>query len=499
MSALHTGDSTPELDRHGAQDRPARIRTLLIANRGEIAVRVIRAAQELGMRAVVVVSDADRDSLAARMADEAVHIGPSHAAKSYLNPAAILAAARECGADAIHPGYGFLSENAGFAAQVEAAGLIFVGPPSHVIATMGDKARARETAQRADVPTVPGSDRVVGSLDEAHEVAARIGYPVMIKAAAGGGGRGIRVAHDAAQLDAELPLAQREAQAAFGDGGVYLERFIARARHVEVQVLGDGSHVVHLFERECSLQRRRQKILEEAPSPSLTPALREALCASATRLARQVGYRSAGTLEYLFDEACGAFYFIEMNTRIQVEHPVTEAITGIDLVRETLRIADGEPLRFRQGDIVLRGAALECRINAEDPEQDFRPNPGRIDELVWPAGPGVRIDSMLYQGYSVPPFYDSLLAKLIVFDESRAAALARLERALRELRIGGVKTTAPLHQALLADDDVRAGRYHTNYLEAWMSGWRDRLDAVAAARDTPLESPGNTSGLGEAA
>jgi acetyl-CoA carboxylase biotin carboxylase subunit len=452
--------------------QPARIRTVLVANRGEIAVRVIRAARELGMRSVAAVSDADRDGLAARMADEAIHIGPSHAAKSYLNSAAILAAAKTCGADAIHPGYGFLSENAAFAAEVEAAGLIFVGPSSNVIATMGDKAKARETARRADVPTVPGSDGIVHSLDEAREIAARIGYPIMIKAAAGGGGRGIRVAHDAAQLDTELPLAQREAQAAFGNGGVYLERFISRARHIEVQVLGDGHNVVHLFERECSLQRRRQKILEEAPSPSLTPALRKALCESATRLAHLVNYRSAGTLEYLFDETRGEFYFIEMNTRIQVEHPVTEAITGIDLVREMLRIADGEPLRFRQTDIAMRGAALECRINAEDPENDFRPNPGRIEELVWPSGPGVRIDSMLYQGYVVPPFYDSLLAKLIVFDESRPAALARLDRALRELHISGIKTTVPLHRALLADRDIRAGRYHTNYLEAWMTAWR---------------------------
>ncbi|WP_028202846.1 acetyl-CoA carboxylase biotin carboxylase subunit [Paraburkholderia nodosa] len=461
--------------------RPTRIRTVLVANRGEIAVRVIRAAQELGMRAAVVVSDADRDSLAARMADEAVHIGSSHAAKSYLNPAAVLAAARQCGADAIHPGYGFLSENAEFAAQVEAAGLVFVGPTSQVIATMGDKARARETAQRADVPTVPGSAGIVSTLDEAREVAARIGYPIMIKAAAGGGGRGIRVAHDAGQLDAELPLAQREAQAAFGDGGVYLERFIARARHIEVQVLGDGNDVIHLFERECSLQRRRQKILEEAPSPSLTPKLRAELCASAARLAKQVGYRSAGTLEYLFDETRGEFYFIEMNTRIQVEHPVTEAITGVDLVREMLRIADGEPLRFGQSDIVLRGAALECRINAEDPMQDFRPNPGRVDELVWPTGPGVRVDSLLYPGYVVPPFYDSLLAKLIVHDESRAAAIERLARALRELHIGGLKTTAPLHRALVADDDVRAARYHTNYLETWMTAWRESSEAASLA------------------
>ncbi|MDN7178509.1 acetyl-CoA carboxylase biotin carboxylase subunit [Caballeronia sp. SEWSISQ10-4 2] len=448
---------------------PRRIRTVLVANRGEIAVRIIRAAQELGMRAAVTVSDADRDSLAARMADVAVPIGSAHAAKSYLNPAAILEAAQQCGADAIHPGYGFLSENAAFAEKVETAGLIFVGPSSSIIAMMGDKARARATAQRAGVPTVPGSEGVLDSLDQARDVAGRIGYPVMIKAAAGGGGRGIRVAHDAAQLDVELPLAQREAQAAFGNAEVYLERFIGRARHIEVQVLGDGKNVVHLFERECSLQRRRQKIFEEAPSPSLTRELRTSLCESATRLAQEVGYRSAGTLEYLFDETRGEFYFIEMNTRIQVEHPVTEAITGIDLVRESLRIADGEPLRFEQGDIVMRGAAIECRINAEDPDRDFRPSPGRIDKLVWPAGPGVRIDSMLYQGYTIPPFYDSLLAKLIVFDESRPAALARLDRALREMKIGGVKTTAPLHQAMLADPDIRAGRYHTNHLEAWMA------------------------------
>jgi acetyl-CoA carboxylase biotin carboxylase subunit len=448
--------------------KPQRIRTLLVANRGEIAVRVIRAAQELGMRAAVTVSDADRDSLAARMADQAVHIGSAHAAKSYLNSDAILEAARQCGADAIHPGYGFLSENAAFAEKVENAGLIFVGPSSSIIAMMGDKARARATAKRAGVPTVPGSEGAIDSLEQARDVAGGIGYPVMIKAAAGGGGRGIRVAHDAAQLDVELPLAQREALAAFGNAGVYLERFIGRARHIEVQVLGDGNNVVHLFERECSLQRRRQKIMEEAPSPSLTPALRESFCESATRLAREVGYRSAGTLEYLFDETRGEFYFIEMNTRIQVEHPVTEAITGIDLVRESLRIADGEPLRYEQRDIVMRGVAIECRINAEDPERDFRPSPGRIDELVWPAGPGVRIDSMLYQGYTIPPFYDSLLAKLIVFDESRPAALARLDRALREMKIGGVKTTAPLHQAMLADADIRAGRYHTNFLEAWM-------------------------------
>jgi len=461
------------------QPQSRHIRTVLVANRGEIAVRIIRAAHELGMRAVAVVSDADRDSLAARLADETVHIGPAHAVKSYLNPAAILAAAQQCGADAIHPGYGFLSENANFAAQVEAAGLAFVGPSSEVISMMGDKARARETAQRASVPTVPGSDGVVASLEEARAVASQIGYPLMIKAAAGGGGRGIRVAHSAEQLETELPLAQREAQAAFGDGGVYLERFIAHARHIEVQVLGDGKHAVHLFERECSLQRRRQKVLEEAPSPSLTPAQREALCESAVRLAREVGYRSAGTLEYLFDDTRGEFYFIEMNTRIQVEHPVTEAITGIDLVRETLRIANGEPLRFTQKDIVLRGAAIECRINAEDPSQGFRPSPGKVEALHWPGGPGVRVDSMLYGGYVVPPYYDSLLGKLIVWDENRAAAFSRLRRALRELCIEGVKTTISLHKGLAADDKVLAGQFHTNWLESWVQAWCEQNASAA--------------------
>jgi acetyl-CoA carboxylase biotin carboxylase subunit len=449
--------------------RPRHIRTVLVANRGEIAVRIIRAARELGMRAVAVFSDADRDSLAVRLANDAVPIGPAHATKSYLDQEAILAAARQCGADAIHPGYGFLSENAKFAARVEAGGLTFVGPSPDVITMMGDKAIARATAQRAGVPTVPGSDGGVESLAQAHQVAAKIGYPLMIKAAAGGGGRGIRIAHDAAGLEAQLPAAQREAQAAFGDAGVYLERFIARARHIEVQVLGDGREAIHLYERECSLQRRRQKVLEEAPSPSLTPELRAALCASAARFAREVGYRSAGTLEYLFDETRGAFYFIEMTTRVQGEHPVAGAVTGVDLVRETLRIADGEPLRLTQQDITLRGAAIECRINAEDPDRDFRPSPGRIDALAWPGGPGIRVASMLYPGYTVPPFYDSLLAKLIVHDESRAAALARLERALCELRIDGVKTTVPLFRALLANDDVRAGRYHTNFLETWQA------------------------------
>ncbi|MBD9419791.1 acetyl-CoA carboxylase biotin carboxylase subunit [Achromobacter sp. ACM04] len=454
--------------------RPRNIHKVLVANRGEIALRIIRAARELGMRTVAVYSEADRDALATRMADEAVLIGPSHATRSYLNTEALLEAARSTGAQAVHPGYGFLSENAAFAQAVSDAGLIFVGPDAATIRTMGDKAAARACAQAAGVPTVPGSEGVLSSLDEALTHAAIIGYPLMIKAAAGGGGRGIRVVRDEAELRAQMPQAQAEAQAAFGEAGVYLERYLPRARHIEVQVLGDGSNAVHLYERECSLQRRRQKVLEEAPSPALNPATRQKLCESAAQLARSVGYRGAGTLEYLYDDSRGAgeFYFIEMNTRIQVEHPITEAITGVDLLREMLRIADGEPLRLRQQDIAIRGAAIECRINAEDPKRNFAPSPGRVEHVRWPGGPGVRVDSMLYPGCSVPPYYDSLLAKLIVWDESRTAALARMARALDEVELTGVHSTLALHRELLEDADVLAGRYHTNYLEAWMQ--RDR-------------------------
>ncbi len=449
--------------------------TVLVANRGEIAVRVIRAARELGLRSVAVYSDADRDSLHVRLADEALPIGPAQAAKSYLNIDAILTAAKQCGAQAIHPGYGFLSENATFADAVHAAGLVFVGPSAEAIRAMGDKANARQAAIAAGVPVVPGSAGLVADIDGAARGAARIGYPVMIKATAGGGGRGIRVCADEAALRQQFPLAQAEAQAAFGNGAAYLERFVGRARHIEVQILGDGRDAVHLFERECSLQRRRQKVWEEAPSPAIDDATREALCESAVRLARAVHYSGAGTLEYLYDDASGEFFFIEMNTRIQVEHPITEAITGIDLVREMLLIAAGKPLRFRQSDIVRRGAAIEVRLNAEDPSRGFAPNPGKVESLVWPGGPGVRVDSMLYPGYTVPPYYDSLLAKLIVHAEDRPAALARLKRALGELRIGGIKTTAPLHAALVRDADVAANRVHTAFLEPWLAANAARL------------------------
>src|ERR1700761_4986778 len=426
--------------------RPAMtIQKLLIANRGEIAVRIIRAARELGIATVQVYSKADKDSLPVRLADEGIEIGPAQASKSYLNRDAILAAARTTGADAIHPGYGFLAENAEFAAAVEAAGLIFVGPTAQSIRLMGDKVAAREAAAAAGVPTVPGSRGRLESPEAAFAFAEKIGFPAMIKAAAGGGGRGIRIAHSAEEFHRLMPQAQAEALAAFGDGGLYVEKLVEGARHIEVQVLGDGHEVIHCFERECSLQRRRQKVWEEAPSPSLTPAVRAKLCASAVALAKAVHYRGAGTLEYLYDERSGDFYFLEMNTRIQVEHPVTEMITGIDLVREMIRIAGGERLRIRQDEVRVSGHSVEVRINAEDPSKNFLPNPGTVSALSVPGGDGVRFDSMLYQGYTVPPFYDSLLGKLIVHDKDRPSAIRRLSRALAELSVEGIFTTKPLH------------------------------------------------------
>jgi len=455
------------------------IENLLVANRGEIAVRILRAARELGMGTTVVHSEADADSLAVRLADRAVEIGPPPASKSYLNIEAILTAARETEADAIHPGYGFLAENADFAEAVEGAGLAFVGPSGATIRRMGDKVAAREAAANAEVPIAPGSTGRIGSDEAARAAVERIGFPVLIKAAAGGGGRGLRVANDRAEFERLVPQASAEARAAFGDGGIYVERFIRNARHIEVQILGDGENVVHCYERECSLQRRRQKIWEEAPAATLPDPVRRKICAAALALARSVDYRGAGTLEFLYDESVEAFFFLEMNTRIQVEHPVTECVTGIDLVREMLRIANGEPLRLRQGDIGLNGHAIECRINAEDPDNDFLPAPGVVDAFVVPGGPGVRFDTMLYPGCTVPPFYDSLLGKLVVWDESRAAALRRLERALRELDIAGVKTTKPLHQALAANPDIRRAEVHTEYLEDWL---RNRGNAIGKVR-----------------
>ncbi|GLR83515.1 acetyl-CoA carboxylase biotin carboxylase subunit [Bradyrhizobium iriomotense] len=455
------------------------IKKLLIANRGEIAVRIIRAARELGIATVQVYSKADKDSLAVRLADESIEIGPPQASKSYLNQAVILDAARSTGADAIHPGYGFLAENAEFAAAVEAAGLIFVGPTAQSIRLMGDKVAARGAAASAGVPTVPGSQGRLESAEAAFALVDKTGFPVMIKAAAGGGGRGIRIAHSADEFHHLMPQAQAEALAAFGDGGLYVEKLIEGARHIEVQVLGDGHDVIHCFERECSLQRRRQKVWEEAPSPSLAPAIREKLCVSAVALAKAVNYRGAGTLEYLYDDKTHEFYFLEMNTRIQVEHPVTEMITGIDLVREMIRIAGGERLRVRQDEVRVSGHSIEVRINAEDPARNFQPNPGIVSALSVPGGDGVRFDSMLYQGYAVPPFYDSLLGKLIVHDKDRPGAIRKLDRALADLNVEGLATTKPLHQALVRDADVQAGRFHTAWLEPW-------LESHAATLAAPL-------------
>jgi acetyl-CoA carboxylase biotin carboxylase subunit len=458
-----------------------RIHKLLIANRGEIAVRIFRAARELGIATVQVYSKADQDSLAVRLADECVDIGPPQASKSYLNRDAILAAANATGADAIHPGYGFLAENAEFAAAVEAAGLIFVGPTAQSIRLMGDKVAAREAAASAGVPTVPGSRGRLESAEAAFAVVKTTGFPVMIKAAAGGGGRGIRIARSAEEFHHLMPQAQAEALAAFGDGGLYIEKLIEGARHIEVQVLGDGQDVIHCFERECSLQRRRQKVWEEAPSPSLIPTIREKLCSSAVALAKAVHYRGAGTIEYLYDDRTHEFYFLEMNTRIQVEHPVTEMVTGIDLVREMILIAGGGRLRLRQDQIRINGHSIEVRINAEDPAKGFAPTPGTVTALSVPGGNGVRFDSMLYAGYTVPPFYDSLLGKLIVCDEDRASAIRRLDRALRELVVEGLATTKPLHLALARDPDVLAGRFHTAWLEPWLASHAESLAAPAPA------------------
>jgi acetyl-CoA carboxylase, biotin carboxylase subunit len=443
------------------------VKRLLVANRGEIAVRIIRAARDLGLSTVAVHSTADADARHVRLADVAVEIGPPPAGKSYLVADAIIEAARSAGADAIHPGYGFLSERAGFAAAVADAGLAFVGPDAEVIDRMGDKVRARQVAAAAGVPTVPGTPGGVENVAAAVAAAADIGYPVMLKAAAGGGGRGIRVVEDEAGLREAFPAASREAASAFGDGRMYLERFVRRARHVEVQVLGDGAEAVHLFERECSLQRRRQKVVEEALAPGIDAGVREAMTAAAVRLAREVGYRSAGTVEFLVNDETHEFFFIEMNTRIQVEHPTTELVTGIDLVAEQLRIAAGEPLRHAQADITARGWAIEFRVNAEDPARGFLPSPGKVGRLELPAGPWVRVDTWLEPDVTVPPFYDSLLAKVVVWGEDRESAIRRSRRALAEFAVEGVSTTAGLHTEILDQEWFAAGRFHTGTLEQW--------------------------------
>jgi len=437
---------------------------LLVANRGEIAVRVIRACRELGIKTVAVYSEADRNALHVNMADEAFCIGPPPAAKSYLNITGIISVAEVTGADAIHPGYGFLAENAAFAEVCESCGITFVGPPVAALETMGAKARAREAVAAAGVPVVPGSGGVV-TAKEAVEIAEEIGYPVLIKASAGGGGRGMRTAHHREDLLQALQTAQAEAQAAFGNPDVYIEKYIEEPRHIEVQVLGDRyGKIVYLGERDCSVQRRNQKLLEEAPSPAVTPALRQQLGEAAVRAARAVGYYNAGTVEFLLDRK-NNFYFIEMNARIQVEHPVTEMVTGLDLVKEQIRIAAGEPVALNQEEVTINGWAIECRINAEDAWRDFAPCPGRVTAYLPPGGPGVRVDSALYPGYEVTSYYDSLLAKLIVWGKDRREAIARMERALGEFIIEGVTTTIPFHQRVVNNAFFRRGEVYTNFVQ----------------------------------
>ena len=469
------------------------IHKLLIANRGEIAVRIIRAARELGLATVQVYSKADKDSLAVRLADESVDIGPPQASKSYINRDAILVAAKTTGRRR-HPSRLWIScRKCRICRRGRDGGGHLRGTDGPVHPPDGDKVAAREAAAAARVPTVPGSRGRLESPEAAFALVKTTGFPVMIKAAAGGGGRGIRIARSAEEFHHLMPQAQAEALAAFGDGGLYVEKLIEGARHIEVQVLGDGRDVIHCFERECSLQRRRQKVWEEAPSPSLTSAIREQLCSSGVALAKAVHYRGAGTIEYLYDDRSHEFYFLEMNTRIQVEHPVTEMVTGIDLVREMIRIAGGERLRIRQDQVRVNGHSIEVRINAEDPAKGFAPNPGTVTALSVPGGNGVRFDSMLYAGYTVPPFYDSLLGKLIVHDEDRASAIRRLDRALGELNVEGLATTKPLHQALVRDPDVQAGRFHTAWLEPWLTLHTAGLAAVEAALAVPTAPAPSTA------
>jgi len=438
---------------------------VLIANRGEIALRVLRACKELGIATVAVHSTADRELKHVRLADEAVCIGPPPSAQSYLNAPAIISAAEVTNADGIHPGYGFLSENAAFAEQVENSGFAFIGPKAETIRLMGDKVTAKQTMQKSGVPTVPGSEGAVPEdPSEVLRIARDIGYPVIVKAAAGGGGRGMRVVHNEEVLLSSIKVTQSEAMAAFGSPVVYIEKFLQRPRHVEIQVLADGQgHAIHLGDRDCSLQRRHQKVIEEAPAPGISDELREAIGQSCVNACIEMGYRGAGTFEFLFED--GEFYFIEMNTRVQVEHPVTEMITGIDIVREQLLIAGGEPLSIRPSDVTFSGHAIECRINAEDP-RNFLPSPGKIKTFHAPGGNGVRVDSHIYSGYTVPPHYDSLIGKLITHGHDRSTALAKMRQALDELVVDGIRTNAALHRELVVDPSFMAGGVSIHYLES---------------------------------
>ncbi|MDG4648160.1 acetyl-CoA carboxylase biotin carboxylase subunit [Roseibacterium sp. SDUM158017] len=442
-------------------------RKILIANRGEIALRVIRAAREMGVASVAVHSTADSDAMHVRMADEAICIGPPPSTESYLSMAAVLSAAEITGAEAIHPGYGFLSENANFVQAVEDHGIKFIGPSAAHIRMMGDKITAKETMRALGVPCVPGSQGGIAHFEAAEAIAAEIGYPVIVKATAGGGGRGMKLARSADELETAFRTARSEAKAAFGNDEVYIEKYLARPRHIEVQVFGDGKGgAVHLGERDCSLQRRHQKVLEEAPGPVIDPETRARIGETCARAVAEIGYEGAGTIEFLFED--GEFFFIEMNTRLQVEHPVTEAVFGVDLVREQIRVAAGEPMSFTQNDLVVNGHAIEVRINAER-LPNFSPSPGRITQYHAPGGLGIRMDSALYDGYRIPPYYDSLIAKLIVHGRNRPEALSRLNRALGELIVDGVDTTVPLFHALLQEPEILSGDYTIHWLEGWLA------------------------------
>ena len=452
-------------------------RKILIANRGEIAVRIIRAARELGIDTVAVYSTADKEALHTLLADEAVCIGPAKSTDSYLNMNAVLSAAVLTGAEAIHPGFGFLSENSKFATMCEEVGIKFIGPSGAVMDMMGDKINARTQMIKAKVPVIPGSDGEVHTSEEALEVAEKIGYPVMLKASAGGGGKGIRKVDKAEDLVAAFESASSEAKAAFGNGAMYMERVIYPARHIEVQILADQQgHVVHLGERDCSLQRNNQKVLEESPSVAIGKTLRQQIGEAAVRAAESVGYENAGTIEFLLDEAKGEFYFMEMNTRVQVEHPVTEFVTGVDIVKEQIKIANGQELSFIQDDVEIRGHAIECRINAENPAFNFAPSPGKISNVYLPSGGvGLRVDSAVYPGYTIPPYYDSMIAKIIVHGENRFDALMKMQRALYELEIDGVVTNSGFQLDLISDPNVIAGDYDTAFLmEKFLPAYQEK-------------------------
>jgi acetyl-CoA carboxylase biotin carboxylase subunit len=458
---------------------PRKFRKVLIANRGEIACRIIWACKEMGIKTVAVHSTADRDSLHVRFADESICIGPPPSSQSYLNIPSIISAAEIYNVDAIHPGYGFLAESSSFAEICEACNIKFIGPRASVIKLMGDKVEARRAMKEAGVPILPGSAGPVESFEEASEIAGEIGYPVIIKASAGGGGRGMRIVRSESELDKALETASNEATAAFKNGDVYVERYVERPRHVEIQVMADEhGHCVHLGERDCSIQRRHQKLLEEAPSPALTPELRAEMGRVAVEACKRVGYSNAGTMEFLLDED-GRFYFMEMNTRVQVEHPVTEMVTLADIVRNQIRVAEGEVLAYEQSDVIIVGHSIECRINAEDPLTGV-PSPGLITAFNIPGGPGVRVDTAVYPGYYVPPYYDAMIAKLIVHARTRELAILRMRRALEAMVIEGIKTTVPLHQRIMEDEEFISGNYSTKFLERFLERTNDAAKVASA-------------------